>query len=100
MVSLPGLECYSSVVNFSMRTYSHFIGGEWVAARPGQTFRNSNPADTRETVAEYPSGQKEDAQAAIQAAQKAFPSWSAMTPVARGRNPDKPRLLKKVTETV
>ena len=85
MVSLPGLECYSSVVNFSMRTYSHFIGGEWVAARPGQTFRNSNPADTRETVAEYPSGQKEDAQAAIQAAQKAFPSWSAITPVARGR---------------
>jgi len=28
---------------------------------------------------------KEDAQAAIIAAQKAFPAWSAMTPVARGR---------------
>jgi len=68
-----------------MRTYLNFIGGEWVAARTGQTYQNLNPADTRETVASYPTSGKEDAQAAIIAAQKAFPAWSAMTPVARGR---------------
>ena len=68
-----------------MRTYLNFIGGEWVAARTGQTYQNLNPADTRETVASYPMSSKEDAQAAIIAAQKAYPAWSAMTPVARGR---------------
>jgi acyl-CoA reductase-like NAD-dependent aldehyde dehydrogenase len=68
-----------------MRTYLNFIGGEWVASRAGQTYQNLNPADTRETVASYPVSGKEDAQAAIIAAQKAYPVWSAMTPVARGR---------------
>ena len=37
-----------------MRTYQNFIGGEWVAAKSGQTFQNQNPADTREAVAIYP----------------------------------------------
>lgn len=68
-----------------MRKYLNFIGGEWAAARSGKTFQNNNPADGREAVAEYPSGGREDAQAAIQAAAKAFPVWAAMTPVARGR---------------
>jgi aldehyde dehydrogenase (NAD+) len=68
-----------------MMTYQNFIAGEWVPARSGQTFRNPNPADTRETVAEYPLSGREDAQDAVAAASRAFPSWSAMTPVARGR---------------
>src|SRR6185369_2017195 len=68
-----------------MRTYLNFIGGEWIAARAGQAYQNLNPADTRETVASYPLSGKEDAQAAIVAAQKAYPAWNAMTPVARGR---------------
>src|SRR5437879_52566 len=67
------------------RNYLNFIGGEWVAAKSGQTYQTSNPADTREVVAEYSAGGREEAQAAIQAAQKAFPAWAAMTPVARGR---------------
>ena len=68
-----------------MLTYQDFIGGEWVPAQSGQTFKNHNPADTREFVAEYPLSGKEDAAAAIAAAQKAFPAWSAQTSVARGR---------------
>jgi aldehyde dehydrogenase (NAD+) len=36
-------------------------------------------------VAEYPLSGQADAAAAIAAAQKAFPGWAAMTPVARGR---------------
>jgi acyl-CoA reductase-like NAD-dependent aldehyde dehydrogenase len=69
----------------SKRTYLNYIGGEWVAAKSGQTYQTPNPADTREVVAEYSAGGREDAQAAIRAAQKAFASWAAMTPVARGR---------------
>jgi aldehyde dehydrogenase (NAD+) len=68
-----------------MRTYDNFIGGEWVAARSGGTFQTSNPADTREVVAQYPASGREDAAAAIAAAKQAFPAWSALTPVARGR---------------
>ncbi len=68
-----------------MRTYSNFIGGEFIAARSAKTYRNSNPADTREVVAEYPHSGREDAVDAIEAAKKSFPAWSATTPVARGR---------------
>src|SRR5829696_7102008 len=68
-----------------MRNYSNFIGGEWVAAKSGQTFKNLNPADTREFVAEYPLSGKEDAVAAIAAAQSASAAWAATTPPARGR---------------
>src|SRR5438105_15082461 len=69
----------------SERKYLNFIGGDWAASKSGKTFQTINPADTREVVAEYPAGGKEDAQAAIQAAQKAFPTWAAMTSVPPGR---------------
>ena len=68
-----------------MRTYQNLIGGDWVPAKSGRTCRTLNPADTRETVAEYSIGGQADAGAAIQAAAGAFPAWSGMTPVARGR---------------
>jgi alpha-ketoglutaric semialdehyde dehydrogenase len=68
-----------------MRTYQNFIGGDWVPARAGKTFQNTNPADARETVAEYPLSGKDDALAAIAAAKQAFPGWAAATSVARGR---------------
>src|ERR1051325_7717315 len=68
-----------------MRSYQNFIGGEWVPAKAGNTFKNLNPADAREFVAEYPSSGRDDAAAAIAAAQKAFAAWAAMTPVGRGR---------------
>jgi aldehyde dehydrogenase (NAD+) len=69
----------------TFKSYSNFIGGEWVAGQAGKTYQTVNPADTREVVAEYPAGTAEDARQAIEAAQKAFPGWAAMTPVARGR---------------
>lgn len=68
-----------------MRTYTNFIGGEWLAAKSGRTFKNFNPADTREFVAEYALSGQEDALAAIAAAKAAFPAWAATTAPARGR---------------
>ena len=67
------------------RTFSNFIDGEWRAAKTGKTYQTFNPADTREIVAEYPVSGAEETRAAIEAAQKAFGPWSAMTAVARGR---------------
>ena len=68
-----------------MKQYKNFINGQWVPAESGDTFINSNPADTREEVAEYAKGGKADAQAAIDAAQAAFPEWRATTAPARGK---------------
>lgn len=68
-----------------METYRNFIGGEWVAAQSGQTYTTTNPADTRDQVAQYPLSGQVDTQAAIAAAKAAFPGWAAQTPIARGR---------------
>lgn len=68
-----------------MRRYQNFIGGEWVSSADGRVFVTCNPADTRETVAEYAAGGQAEARAAIEAAVAAAPAWGAMTPVGRGR---------------
>ena len=68
-----------------MHDYTNFIGGNWVPAASGATFTTTNPADTRETVARYPLSDAPEFAAATAAAQKAFPAWAALTPVARGR---------------
>jgi len=67
------------------KEYQNFIGGEWVAATSGKRFQVTNPADAREVVSDYPVSGQTEAVAAVQAAQKAFPQWQQMTPVARGR---------------
>jgi aldehyde dehydrogenase (NAD+) len=68
-----------------MQMQQNLIAGEWVPAQSGRKFQNCNPADTREVVAEYPQSGQEDAKDAIAAARSAFPQWSSLTPVARGR---------------
>src|SRR5688572_14566365 len=67
-----------------MRKYSSFIENEW-ASNSAKSFKTINPADTRETVAEYQLATRSEAVAAIAAAKKAFPGWRDTTVVARGR---------------
>lgn len=64
--------------------YKDLVAGEWVASRTGETFRDINPANTRDVVAQFPSMDRDDVDRAITAAADAFPMWKAMTPVARG----------------
>ena len=68
-----------------MKQYKNFINGEWVSAVSGDTFTKLNPADTRASVTEYALGSRAEAQAAIDAAQAAFPAWRATTSPARGK---------------
>ncbi len=68
-----------------MVKYQNFVGGEWVGSASGKQFTTVNPADTRETVAEYPLSTAEETRQAIAAAEAAFPGWARTTPVARGR---------------
>ena len=68
-----------------MQKYLNLIDGEWLPAKSGAVFQNINPAYRREVVSEFPHSDAEDTARAIEAAQRAFPSWSATTSVASGR---------------
>lgn len=65
--------------------YQNYIGGEWVDAQSGAVFENINPADISETVGTHPESGREDALAAIRAAEEALPAWRAMSAPARGK---------------
>ena len=58
------------------------IGGKKVAATGGATFQRRNPV-TGEVASVAAAATVEDARAAVDAAQAAFPKWSAMGPTAR-----------------
>lgn len=62
--------------------FKQLINGEWVGAAHGGTWPLVNPA-TEEILMEVPFGDASDAQAAIDAAAAAFPTWSRKTPYQR-----------------
>ncbi len=55
--------------------HKNLIDGEWVESRTGKTFENLNPADTREVVGVFQRSGKEDVDAAVAAAKRAFEKW-------------------------
>jgi aldehyde dehydrogenase (NAD+) len=57
------------------RIFKNLIDGEWVEARTGDTFENINPADTRDLVGIFQKSGKEDVEAAVDAAKRAFTRW-------------------------
>jgi aldehyde dehydrogenase (NAD+) len=62
--------------------FLNHIQGEWVRARAGRTFDNTNPHDTRETVGRFQASGPVDAEAAVAAASAAFEGWRA-TPIGK-----------------
>ncbi len=64
--------------------YLNFIGGEWAPAESGKTFEDRNPAHPSEVVAIVPDSGPEDVERAVQAARRAFKSWSRLPAPARG----------------
>lgn len=61
-----------------------YVGGRWVAAASGKTFPVTNPANG-ETITTVPDMDANDTRAAIDAAQKAFPAWRALTGKERSK---------------
>jgi alpha-ketoglutaric semialdehyde dehydrogenase len=57
------------------RVFKNFIDGEWVESASGETFENRNPADTRDLVGIFQKSNKEDVNAAVDAAKRAFARW-------------------------
>lgn len=70
-------------VEAALQTYRNWIGGQWVDAACGETFDSINPADSRLIVGRFQSSGAEDAEAAIDAAERAFPAWRATPPSRR-----------------
>ncbi len=64
--------------------YDLFIGGKFVAPKSGKHFESINPA-TEEVLAEIAQANQADVDAAYQAAQKAFTSWSKLPGTERGK---------------
>jgi aldehyde dehydrogenase (NAD+) len=64
--------------------YDLFIGGKFVAPKSGKHFESINPA-TEEVLAEIAQANQADVDAAYQAAQKAFSSWSKLPGRERGK---------------
>jgi betaine-aldehyde dehydrogenase len=65
---------------------SHFdlyYGGAWHAPKAGQYVETINPA-LDEPIAKVADADADDAAAAIEAAHRAFPAWSALPPLKRG----------------
>ena len=57
------------------KVFKNFIDGEWVESTTGETFEDRNPADSREVVGIFQKSGKDDVDAAIDAARRAFAKW-------------------------
>jgi len=63
----------------------NLIGNEWMQASTGQTFEDINPANTKELIGNFQQSNREDARAAIDAADKANEKWAHTPPPQRGK---------------
>jgi len=69
------------------------VGGKWVDSAAGTRFAVENPAK-RTAIAEVPRAAAADVEAAVAAADKAFPAWKSTVPRERGK------LLLKIAEVI
>lgn len=66
------------------KSYKNFVNGKWVEAQSGETFVSRNPANLNEVLGEFAKSDKNDYDAAIDAAYEAFPSWRETPAPLRG----------------
>lgn len=73
--------------------YKLYIDGKWVEAKDGGTFKTYNPANG-ELLAECAEGTREDVDAAVKAAWKAWDSWKKVDPIERAA------ILMKIADVI
>ena len=78
----PALQRDAAEAQHLPMAHDNYIAGKWVPARSGRTDAVLDPA-TGEQIAEVPSSDAADVDAAVTAAAAAFPEWSATTPQER-----------------
>jgi aldehyde dehydrogenase (NAD+) len=67
----------------SVTTYQNYIGGEWVAAKSGETFESRSPADADVLLGRFAASGAVDVDAAVTAASDARASWRRTSAIAR-----------------
>ena len=68
-----------------LHRFKNYINGQWVDSSSGKSIPNINPASTDDVIGHAPQSTREEAKAAIEAAQAAFPAWRNTPAPARGR---------------
>ena len=88
-----------------MKSYQIYIDGKWINSVTGKTFESLNPAN-EDVVGEFQSCNSYDVNKAVDAAEKAYSSWSSLPAPKRGElllkvanllREDKERLSKLVS---
>ncbi|MGZ8688709.1 MAG: aldehyde dehydrogenase family protein, partial [Gaiellaceae bacterium] len=64
-------------------TLGNYVGGEWRPSLSGETYDKHSPWRPSEVTGTYPASGAADAQAAVEAAQVALPSWAGLPAPAR-----------------
>lgn len=72
--------------------YKNLIGGEWVESSSGRSFRDVNPADTRDVIGVFPKATTEDVRRAIDIAYDSQPKWE------RTPGPGRAKVLYKAAD--
>lgn len=67
-----------------MTKINNFISDQYVPPQSGKYFDNRNPADKNDLVGQFAESSAADINAAVSAAQAAFPAWSSMPAPKRG----------------
>lgn len=83
-MTAEAIQPLAAVRAFVEREHRLLIGGEWVAARSGETFATYNPADGA-VLARVAAGDAADVDRAVVAAREAAPAWGQMLPAERER---------------
>jgi aldehyde dehydrogenase (NAD+) len=68
-----------------MNNYRNYINGVWSESSSSRTVDNVNPADTRDVLGTIKLATRDEARAAVEAAEAAFPAWKATPAPARGK---------------
>ena len=58
-----------------MTTFHNYIDGCWIPSRSGRTFENRNPADRDDLIGSFQDSSREDVEAAVDAAARAYSTW-------------------------
>ncbi|MFB6309449.1 MAG: aldehyde dehydrogenase family protein [Haloarculaceae archaeon] len=66
-------------------TSRHYIDGEWTSGTGAETFESVNPA-TGEVLGEFHRGTETDVQRAVEAAERAFEEWNALSYIDRAEH--------------
>lgn len=74
-------------------SYDLYINGKWVPASDGSTFKAFNPSNG-EQLSVCAEATKEDVDAAVRAAEAAFPAWKKVSPI------DRQNILLKITDVI